>query len=177
MGKVDAPGQADKKMEVPESAEQEKQAPSKKKCPRLRKFLKNFFLWVAGTAVGVIPIYLKQSEIAATANFPETYNFWKMILSDFDFSFTSVNALFVLFLEGCLLSDDFPAWKAFLRTAVFICLFATAVVYCSHFSYRDHFSFFWRVTQYEYNMLTLGLATFFGLICHIAISRKKENNV
>ena len=154
--------------------EQEKQIQGKKKCPRLRKFFKDFILWAAGTAVSVIPIYLKQIEIAVVTDSSEPYDLQKMILSDFDFSFISVNALFVLFLEGCLLSNDFPAWKAFLRTAVFLCLFATTVVYCAHFSYRDHFTFFWRVTQYDYNMLTLGLTIFFGVICHIAISRKKE---
>lgn len=163
--------------DAPEKVGREPQIQNNKKCPRVRKFFKNLFLWMIGTAIGVIPIYLKQIEIAAASNFPESYDLWKNILSDFDFSFISVNALFVLFLEGCLLAEDFPAWKSFLRTSVFICLFATAIVYCSHFSYRDHFTFFWKVTQYTYNVFILGLTALLGVICHIAISRKKEGNL
>lgn len=160
-------------IEAPEQTEREKQSLGKQKYPRLRNFVKNFFLWVAGSAVSVGPIYLKQIENAVVAEYPESYDLWGMILGDYDFSFISVNALFVLFLEGCLMADDFPAWKSFLRTSVFMCLFVTAAVYCIYFPYRDHFTFFWKVTQYDYNMFTLGLTICFGTICHIAISRKK----
>lgn len=171
--KVEAPEQTEQKMEVPEPTEQEKQAPGKKKCPRLRKFLKNFFLWVAGAAIGVVPVFLKQIEVAALENFPVSYDLWQMTLSDFDFSFTSVNALFVLFLEGCLLNDEFPAWKDFIRACVFLCLIITGAVYLISFPRQEYFFSIWKITPHDYNMLTLCLTIGFGFLCHIAISLRK----
>lgn len=150
---------------------------SRKKKSRLLKFLKNFFLWIAGTAVGVVPICLKQMEIAAVENYSGTYQLYRMVLSDFDFSFISINAVFVLFLEGCLLNDNFLVWKSYLRICVFTCLAALAFVYIATFSYRDHFAWFWHITQYDYNRITLVLAVLLGLVCHIFIALRKEETL
>lgn len=157
---------------TPEQAEQEKQQTSrKKKHPRLQSFFENFFLWIFGAAISVVPICLKHTEIAAAANFSEPYDFWGMVLSDYDFSFISINALFILALEGYLLIGTLPAWKKSIIIATFVCFAATGAVYCACYTYRDHFAFFWRVTQHDYNMITLGLTAFFGIVCHITYSR------
>lgn len=171
--KMEAPEQIEQKMEVPESAGQEKSDSGKKKCPRLRKFLKNFLLWVAGAAIGVVPVFLKQIEASASENFPVSYDLWQMTLSDFDLSFTSVNALFVLFLEGCLLNDEFPAWKGLIGTSVFLCLIITGGVYLISFPRQDYFFSIWKITPHDYNMLTLCLTIGFGFLCHVAISLRK----
>lgn len=154
-------------------SEQGERTPNKERYPRLKKFLKNFFLWVAGTGIGVLPVYLKQIETAVSTKFQISYDLWNMTLSDFDFSFTAVSALFVLFLEGCLLNDEFPAWKSFFRIAVFFCLVVTAGVYLITFSYQDYFASIWKITQHDYNLWTLCLTIVLGFVCHIAISLRK----
>lgn len=159
--------------DLSEQTTQGNRTPNKEKCPRLKKFFKNFFLWVAGTAVGVVPVYLKQIETAATAKFQISYDLWQMTVSDFDFSFTAVNALFVLFLEGCLLNDEFPAWKSFFRLSVFLSLALTAGVYLISFPYQDYFFSIWKITPHDYNVLTLCLTIGLGFVCHVAISLRK----
>ena len=144
-----------------------------KKRSRLRKFCESFFVWLAGIVVSAVPIFLKHFNIAASSKFSHEYDLFQMTLGDFDFSYITVSVLFILCLEGCLLNDEAPRWYRGFLVCTFLCLFVTWGVYCVAFFFRDQFPPTWPITQFAYNMITLGAAIAFGIVFHIGISLRE----
>lgn len=144
-----------------------------KKKSRLRKFCESFFVWLAGIVVSAVPIFFKHLNFVLNNKSSNEYDLFRMTLSDFEFSYIIVSILFVLCLEGCLLNDEVPRWYGVFRVCTVLCLFVTWGVYCISFFFRDQFSYVWPITQFRYNMITLGAAIAFGVVCHIGISLRE----
>lgn len=138
-----------------------------------QKFRKNAFLWILGIPINVLPVLFKQIKAVTISSIPSIANLALMTLADFDFSFISISALFILCIEGYFLDVDTPQWYREFRICPFLCLCGLLVAYCVFFFKPELFSGMQHRTKITYNGVVLGLTIVFGLLCNVAIAMEK----
>jgi len=138
-----------------------------------QKFGRNFFLWILGIPINILPVLFKQISSVPDNTFPSIADLLLMTLADFDFSFISISILFVLCIEGYFLDAEAPQWYRIVRIFPFLCLCVFLVVYCVLYFNPGWFYGMQQSAQITYNGFISILTIVFGLVCNAAISMEK----
>lgn len=135
-------------------------------------FFKRFLLWLLGIPINIVPVLFKQISKITVENFPGLPTLAVMTLGDFDFSFISVNIVFVLCIEGFFADNDLvPIYRKFQLGCVVYC-FLLILLYCVFFFNPDLFSIMDLASAAKYNLGLIGVTIVLGILCSATISMK-----